>query len=162
MLYIINFSFFFTIVPLLKSRNILHNYKVPKTDNLVKAQGFILEHAGLITKVCINEENRKFLSNFEAVKTLLCSLPSKASAEVNTANQVLTQKYGHPPSFIQLITYLDPLIQAIDRDIRENSVGFNWDNFSYGSGRHYNPPSSYQVSTFSNSASPREPYKQSS
>ena len=145
-----------------EARNILHNYKVPKTDNLVKAQGFILEHAGLIAKVCVNEENRKFLSNFEAVNALLRSLPSKASAEVNTANQVLTQKYGHPPSFIQLIAYLDPLRQAIDRDIKENGVGFNRDNFSYGSGRRYNPPSSYRVSTFSNSASPRESYKQSS
>ena len=117
---------------------------------------------GLIAKVCVNEENRKFLSNFEAVNALLRSLPSKASAEVNTANQVLTQKYGHPPSFIQLIAYLDPLRQAIDRDIKENGVGFNRDNFSYGSGRRYNPPSSYRVSTFSNSASPRESYKQSS
>ena len=56
-----------------EARNILHNYKVPKTDNLVKAQGFILEHAGLIAKVCVNEENRKFLSNFEAVNALLRS-----------------------------------------------------------------------------------------
>ena len=131
-----------TTVPPETAKQLLLDYKVKRSENLAIAQAYILDKASIIAKLCINETEKKLISDFEAIQALPRALPMKSRSEVNKQYRLLMQEFARAPTYIELVSSLESLRLSIDEDIKYNGAYVSRDNSRYTTPR-------YKISTFS-------------
>ena len=103
-----------------KARQILMTYRVPKADNLTKAQSYILELASRVASQLPEGKSRTSMFNIEANNALIRCLPHYASTIATNVLNTLASKLTRNPSFLELTKALTKYRDSINLDITNN------------------------------------------
>lgn len=110
-----------------QAKSELLRFKIHKRSTLIKGQAKILELAAAAARMFPEGELRKSYSNAEACTALIRSLPQDSSTMVASLyNQMISSVADKSkiPLFTELVLYLNPYRNQIDKDIAKNGSSF--------------------------------------
>ena len=128
------------------ARTQLHHYKANKNQNMMQLSTDIHRLANISSKMTQDLTLRKLNCNSDSCQAFIHSLPTESKNLSLNQYNILTQKLGQPPDFIQFILYLNPYQPSIEADIQRNGDTKN-NKFNRQSDR--NNSQSYSKSIYS-------------
>ena len=110
-----------------QAKSELLRFKIHRRSTLIKGQAKILELASAAARMFPEGDLRKSYSNAEACTALIRSLPQDSSTKVASLyNQMISAVADKTkiPLFTELVLYLNPYRNQIDKDIAKNGSSF--------------------------------------
>ena len=105
-----------------QAREMLMNLKASKNDTFSTIQSKILQYSTLVGQLCLNENDRKLMSNFEGISALPRCFPPKSCSLIRNQLRLLMAKLHRTPTYMELISFLNPYKPQIDLDIKYNGT----------------------------------------
>ena len=106
-----------------QARELLMTLKAKKTDTFSSIQSLVLQYSTIVGLACVNERDRQLMSNFEAISALPRCFPPKTNTLIRNQTRLLTGKLHRTPTYMELISFLNPYKPQIDIDISMNGIG---------------------------------------
>ena len=101
------------------ARTLLHQYKANKNQNMMQLSTDIHRLANISSKMTQDIALRKQNCDSESCQAFIHALPTDSKNLALNQYNILTQKLGQPPDFIQFILYLNPYQPSIEADIQK-------------------------------------------
>jgi len=102
------------------ARRELMNYTAAKNQTIMDLTTEIQKLATISSKLTIDPQLRKENCDTEACSTFIHCLPDKSKILAIEQFNILSQKDGKPPTFIDFILYLQPYQNTIESDLKKN------------------------------------------